>query len=252
MSNGRLAHISKQYNTLILLICCLLMAVAQPARAEKVDVDALIKKTGKIIRAVKFDEAYQILKPYMGTKDERIQSLIAYFYQAGNPETALEGRKSPYFDLDKSVSYFRKAAKSSNPSVLFEFGMTLRKTEYKYHLLDPRGDQILKEVFDIFMASAEGGHAWSMIQVADEYINALVVERNYIQAYKWYLLAGRRFNTTTGEGSFKGFMDSTLKNLEKYHLNQMEVLYARALADLWEKEHPNALKTYPPPMLGIY
>jgi len=254
MSNGRLTLFNMQHNSQRLFLFCLLllMAVMQPARAEKIDIDALIKKTVKTIRAYKFDEAYQIIKPFMNTKNERIQSLIAYFYQSGNQETAGEGRKSPYFDLDKSVSYFRKAAKSGNAAVLFAFGMTLRKTKYKYRLSDPHRSRIHKEYFDIFLASAEGGHAWSQIQVADEYINGLIVPRNYILAYKWNLLAGRRFDTTTGEGSFKGFMDSTLKGLEKHHLNEMEVLYARALAELWEKEHPNAIKTYPPPMLGIY
>jgi len=254
MSNGRLTLFNMQHSSQRLFLFCLflLMAVIQPVRAEKIDIDALIKKTVQAVRADHFEKAYQMIKPLMNSNNERIQSLIAFFYQYGNKEITGEDDHNPYYDLDKSVSYFRKAAKSGNAAVLFAFGMTLRKTAYKYRVLDPNRDKINKEVFDIFLASAEGGHAWSQIQVADEYINAFVVERNYIQAYKWNLLAGRRFDTTTGEGSFKGFMDQTLKRLEKHNLNEMEVLYARALAELWEKKHPNAIKTYPPPMLGIY
>jgi len=254
MSNGRLTIFnSQQIPKRFFIICFLItLAVFRPADANDAVVDTLIKNTVKATRAYQYEKAYQLIKPYLNSKNERIQALIGYFYESGSKESERDDNYNSYFDIDKAVNYYRKAAEGRNANILFSLGMTLRKTVFKYSLLDPKRQNIRIEVFEIFLAAAEKGHPWAQLQVAESYVHGLVVERNYIQSYKWTLLASRRFDTDSGIGSFKGFLHKSLADYEKKRLDEVEVLYGRALAVYWERNHPDAIKNFPHLLFGDF
>jgi TPR repeat protein len=86
-------------------------------------------------------------------------------------------------DSDTAIQWYTRAAEQGSPAAQYILGVIYEKGQ---GVVVPDEEEALKW----YMRAAEGGHADAQYDLALNYMTGKAVEKDFVKAYKWCLLAG--------------------------------------------------------------
>ena len=143
---------------------------------------------------------------------------------------------NPIHDHQKGMALLEAAALQ---------GYAPAQNEYAIILYDLRPDDFRtrdlyeQHALDWSYKAALQGHPYALFHIANTFEDRSL---DLVSAYMWYLLAFRR---SKPEFSYHEFIVSALEKLKSQDLTPAKVDEAVRLADHWEKQHPQAAKSWP-------
>ncbi|MDN3519571.1 tetratricopeptide repeat protein [Aquisalimonas lutea] len=128
-------------------------------------------------------------------------------------------------DVDRAASWARRAGEQGHAVGQATMGTySERMGEYA-------------QALHWYRRAAEAGHVTAMFRVADYYKLGRVVEKDYVQAYKWYSLTIPRVPPDSNPSGFdRSHYQDQLAELEE-QMTDGEVARAERLVEEWEAEH---------------
>lgn len=213
---------------LILLICSVFVAFNSSADDLDDAVTAYYQKN--------YDTAFSILKPMAEKGDSRSQLWLAHLY------TYSESDK--YLDVAKGLDWYSKAAEQGNAEAEYQTAYILSHARSFASERVSRSEMLSKwkEALKNFQAAADQGHAGAQLMLGHMNYDALGVQRDFVSAYMWYLIAQNRLNQGQSEDRLyiSAWLDATSRILTKEERSE-----AQTKAVQWEKSHPDAIKKWP-------
>ncbi len=145
--------------------------------------------------------ARELLLPLAENGNADAQTLIGFMYRTG-----LLGM----IDYDQAALWFEAAVEQRHPSALFNLGLM-----YFQHELEPRDGRLTRYAFSDaafarFHDAAILGHADAQLYVGHMYAEGMGVDRDPIEAYKWYQLSAWQRNSlaTSARDALSGKLSS--------------------------------------------
>ena len=137
----------------------------------------------------------------------------------------------------------RRAAEQGHPAAEYMYGAALEYYKSSGAHSREEYDKIYAEAVDWYLKAAEHGHPLALSSIGEYYLSRTL---NWVEAYKWELLAVR-FNRK--DSIRREFPVNTLKKLESGELGlapltQEEIATATQQADQWEATHPILMKPW--------
>lgn len=133
-----------------------------------------------------YARALDLLLPLAEDGNADAQTLIGSMYRTG-----LLGMP----DYDEAALWFEAAIEQQHPDALFNLGLMY----FQHELLPPDGSAtryaFSEAAFTRFRQSAELGHSKAQLYLGHMYAEGLGVERDPIEAYKWYQLSAWQRNS---------------------------------------------------------
>jgi len=130
--------------------------------------------------------ALELLLPLAENGNADAQTLVGFMYRTGLLGMA---------DYDQAALWFEAAVEKQHPDALFNLGLM-----YFQHELEPTNGRLTRyafsaAAFERFIDAATLGHADAQLYVGHMYAEGLGVDRDPIEAYKWYQLAAWQRNS---------------------------------------------------------
>ncbi len=139
-------------------------------------------------------------------------------------------------DIDNSLLWSERATHGANIVAIYKHALTIdvigRKTG--------RGAlETMLWSLDWYLKAAEGGHPHALYEIGSKLKRYSTDE---VIAYTFLVLAVRRVDATF---DYYNFITSDINEMELFKLSDEDIGEAIALADLWERNHPDAAKSWP-------
>jgi len=198
-----------------------------------------------------YELAYNILKPLSEKNDVSGMKMMAQLMKksyGGNP----------YYDPEKSLFWGNKAAESGDPYAQFLLGLIIRdfwdkdiikletETKMSFDEISTIGRKRVGLAIKWYRLAAEQGHAYAQMQLGDYNNGGLYIPLNQERAYMWFTLANRRSSSVQDQG-YNGLYFAKRRLYDMDHSEYFSAenrKKAIKMADQWEKDHPNAAKTW--------
>jgi TPR repeat protein len=133
-----------------------------------------------------YARALDMLLPLAEDGNADAQTLIGFMYRTGLLGIA---------DFDEAALWFEVAIEQRHPDAFFNLGLMY----FQHELLPPDGSatrySFSEAAFTRFREAAELGHAKAQLYLGHMYAEGLGVERDPIEAYKWYQLSAWQRNS---------------------------------------------------------
>jgi hypothetical protein len=159
-----------------------------------------------------------------------------------NPQIALaivyldDSDNNTIYDHQKGMALLEAAALQGYAPAQYKYAQVLDNIRTK----ESRTREIYRlRALDWSYKAALQGHPFALLHIANTFEDKSL---DLVSAYMWYLLAFRR---SKPEFSYHGFIVSALDYIKSQHLTPAGIDEAVRLADRWEKQHPQAAKSWP-------
>jgi len=165
-------------------------AAARAAQAAAEEAEAAVEHALANATAA-FDDrdyanAHGLLLPLAEAGNADAQTLIGFMYRTGLLGMA---------DYDQAAVWFEAAVEQQHPDALFNLG--LMYFQHELELTDGRATRYAfsEAAFARFNDAAKLGHADAQLYLGHMYAEGMGVERDPIEAYKWYQIAAWQRNS---------------------------------------------------------
>jgi hypothetical protein len=213
-------------NICLILLC--MLCVCRTAGAD-CDVEHVDHTMYILDKEKNFVKAKEHIEECAAQGDAASQIALAIVYIDYRPNNTIH-------DLQKGMALLEAAALQGYAPAQYKYAQVLDNIRTK--------DAQTKELYrlrslDWSYKAALQGHPFALLQIANTFEDKSM---DLVSAYMWYLLAFRR---SRPEFSYHGFIVTALDQLKSRHLTPAEIDEAVRLADRWEKQHPQAAKSWP-------
>jgi len=216
--------------TLLLIIWSVIFASSCTSAELTCDI-SLIKATLAIINQEKnTQKALKMITPCAEQGDSASQIALSLVY-------GQEPRKKQLEDIEKALFWSEKATAHGGIVALYERGLAIA------HLgsnMERATFEARLSALDWYHKAAEWGHPHALFKIG---VHLKRYTPDKTAAYTFLTLAKRRINPSF---NYYEFLDYYLKDLrESRALSKERVAEAIRLADIWERNHPDAAKSWP-------
>ncbi len=197
----------------------------------------LVQQGLDYINKRELEKAFNILKPLAEAGNIAAQHRLGTLYLTKPPE------RNKYFNWDKGVYWYTKAIDQGNAAA--QFGLAIAIFRHPKFKGDTKA--ALRARFKLHKKAAHRGHALAQTELGQMYMSGGITDRDVVTAYMWFELSNYRFDT--GSDSWAQFGNLYQETLIKdKDINGRQIDQAIKRAQQWEKDHPDAYKSWPIPI----